>query len=221
MVQGGTRRAARHVWFYVAAALGVVAGAAAAFVHPGLTLVVGANVFFLAYVAQALLQIGRLTPAFLKTHASDEDAPALLILLVTVAAVAVSAISLFVALAGGQMQILPVVLGALSVVLGWFTVHTMWAMHYAFEYYQVPETNPGKGKVRAIAGGLDFPGGDEPDGHAFLYFSYVIGMTAQTSDTEVTSNVMRRIVTVHSVFSFFFNTVIVAAAVNLVVSLGR
>jgi uncharacterized membrane protein len=112
-----------------------------------------------------------------------------------------------------------IALGAASVVLGWFAVHTMWAMHYAFEYYDEPKTSP-KGAKRGVEGGLEFPGGEEPDGTAFLYFSYVIGMTAQTSDTAVTSNAMRRLITLHSVFSFFFNTVIVAAAVNIVVSLG-
>ncbi len=55
---------------------------------------------------------------------------------------------------------------------------------------------------------------------AFLYFSYVIGATAQTADTNVTSNAMRRLVLVHGVFAFFFNTVIIASAVNIVVSLG-
>jgi uncharacterized membrane protein len=93
-------------------------------------------------------------------------------------------------------------------------------MHYAFEYYQGRETSA-KGHRGEIVGGLEFPGGEEPDGTAFLYFSYVIGMTAQTSDTSVTSNAMRRIVVIHSIFSFFFNTVIVAAAVNIVVSLGQ
>jgi uncharacterized membrane protein len=45
-------------------------------------------------------------------------------------------------------------------------------------------------------------------------------MTAQTADTGITTTQMRRIVLVHSIVSFFFNTVIVAAAVNLAVSLG-
>ena len=74
------------------------------------------------------------------------------------------------------------------------------------------------GKVQA---GLVFPGAEEPSGIAFFYFAYVIGMTAQTSDTDVTSNGMRRLVLVHGVFSFFFNTVIVAAAVNIVVALSQ
>lgn len=45
-------------------------------------------------------------------------------------------------------------------------------------------------------------------------------MTAQTADTNISTTHMRCVVLVHSILSFFFNTVIVAAAVNLAVSLG-
>jgi uncharacterized membrane protein len=94
-------------------------------------------------------------------------------------------------------------------------------MHYAYEYYQATEAGDGKRKGRKIAAGLDFPGGEEPNGAAFAYFAYVVGMTAQTSDTAVTSNAMRRLVLVHGIFSYFFNTVIVAAAVNIVVAFAQ
>jgi uncharacterized membrane protein len=45
--------------------------------------------------------------------------------------------------------------------------------------------------------------------------------TAQVSDVEVTSNGMRRLVLLHGIFAFLFNTVIIAVAVNIVVSLGK
>ncbi|WP_429937839.1 DUF1345 domain-containing protein, partial [Brucella melitensis] len=69
-------------------------------------------------------------------------------------------------------------------------------------------------------GGFDFPGTPEPSGWDFAYYAYVIGMTAQTSDTNVTTPAMRRTTLLHSIVSFFFNTVLVAAAVNVVVALG-
>ena len=69
-------------------------------------------------------------------------------------------------------------------------------------------------------GGLDFPGKDEPGAHDFLYFAFVIGMTAQTSDVAITSTAMRKANLLHAVVSFFFNTVLVAAAVNVAVSLA-
>jgi len=48
----------------------------------------------------------------------------------------------------------------------------------------------------------------------------VIGMTAQTSDVGVTTTAMRKVTLLHSIVSFFFNTVLVAAAVNAAVSLA-
>ena len=39
-------------------------------------------------------------------------------------------------------------------------------------------------------------------------------MTAQVSDVEVTTTAMRKVVLWHSVGSYFFNTVILALAVN-------
>lgn len=224
----------RHVAFYVSAAAGVVgavvvglwqqatsqlAGSSVLF-SLGPALPVGVDLFFAVYLAITFALLPKLSAEFLTKHAAEEDAPAPFILLVTLVAVAVSAVSLFMVLRADNTDALLLVLSIASVILGWFTVHTMWAMHYAYEYYERPEASPGKGKAGPVVGGLDFPGGDQPDGLAFLYFSYVIGMTAQTSDTCVTSNAMRRLVVVQGVISFFFNTIIVAAAVNIVVSLG-
>jgi uncharacterized membrane protein len=211
--------APRHRGFYFALAAGIAGGAAVLLFAPPLALVVGVNLFFAVYLAFTGLAARKLSAEFLRKHAAEEDAPAPIILVVMAAAVAVSAVSLFLVLMDDR-AVLPVTLSVASVVLGWFAIHTMWAMHYAFEYYEQPEASPGGGH-RQVVGGLEFPGGDDPDGTAFLYFSYVIGMTAQTSDTSVTSNAMRRLVTLHGVFSFFFNTVLVAAAINIVVSLAQ
>jgi uncharacterized membrane protein len=220
--QSGRKATPRHLGFYLSVAAGILAAVVVSFVARQLSLVVGANVFFAGYVVSTYLQLHRLDAVYLRKHAVEEDAPAPFILFVTVAAVVASAASLFVALAeSGFVNPIGIALNAVSVVLGWLAIHTVWAMHYAFEYYDEPKTTPGSEGGRGVVGGLEFAGGEAPDGTAFLYFSYVIGMTAQTSDTAVTSNAMRRIVTLHAIFSFFFNTVILAAAVNIVVSLGR
>jgi uncharacterized membrane protein len=200
----------RHRNFILAIGLGVVAAAIAYFIDPRFTLEVGVNVFFLAYVAGAVISSGKLSAEFLRKHAGDEDEPAPYLLVVMLVAVAVAVLSFFLVInSSEQHPRVQLWLGISSVVLGWFAVHTMWAFHYAHEYYRAP------------VGGLDFPGGKEPNGVAFVYFAYVVGMTAQTSDTAVSSNNMRRLVLTHGVFSFFFNTVIVAAAVNVVVALAH
>jgi uncharacterized membrane protein len=214
-------RTPRHLGFYVAVAAGALAALVAGLIAPALILLCGINAFFLAYLAVAASQLFRTTPAFLRKHADEEDAPAPVILIVMGAAVIVSTVSLFGVLRqpenAGSLEL---GLSVASVALGWFAIHTMWTMHYAYEYYR-PGTAAARRKDKGVSGGLEFPGGEDPDGTAFLYFSYVVGMTAQTSDTTVTSNTMRRIVVVHSVFSFFFNTIIVAAAVNVVIALAH
>ena len=122
----------------------------------------------------------------------------------------------------GEPDRIHMVLGIASVVLGWLCVHTMLAFHYAYEYYGTDTSSPkGPDGHRHHVGGLDFPGKEAPDALSFLYFSFVIGMTAQVSDVEVTSNSMRKLVLVHGILAFFFNTVILAAAVNVVVALGH
>jgi len=212
----------RHRNFYVAVLLGLVAGGIAAAIQSSVAVATGANVFFVVYLVTTLLAARKMDVPFLKTRAADEDEPAPLILLVMLGAVVASTVSLFFVVSEGEHRMpLQLVASVASVVLGWFAVHTMWAMHYAFEYYQAPLEERGRKKSGRVAAGLDFPGGESPDGTAFLYFAYVIGMTAQTSDTAITTNAMRRLVAVHGIFAFFFNTVIVAAAVNIAVALAH
>ena len=213
----------RHRNFYVAVLLGLIAGGIASWMEGSIAIATGANVFFLIYLVTVLVAARKMNVEFLKTKAADEDEPAPFILLVMLATVVASTVSLsLVVIDASHRMPLQLTASIASVILGWLAVHTMWAMHYAFEYYSVPQGERG-GRKRSgnVSGGLDFPGGEAPDGTAFLYFAYVIGMTAQTSDTGITTNAMRRLVAVHGIFAFFFNTVIVAAAVNIAVALAH
>jgi uncharacterized membrane protein len=51
-----------------------------------------------------------------------------------------------------------------------------------------------------------------------VYFSFVIGMTAQVSDVGITDKTIRRTATVHGIISFFFNTALLALMVNIAAS---
>ena len=57
----------------------------------------------------------------------------------------------------------------------------------------------------------------EPGSWDFLYYSFVVGMTAQVSDVQVLSTAMRRVTLAHGVVSFFYNTVLLALAVNVAI----
>ena len=50
--------------------------------------------------------------------------------------------------------------------------------------------------------------------------AFIVGMTAQTSDTAITTTEMRKMNLLHAIVSFFFNTVLVAAVVNAAVALA-
>ena len=60
-----------------------------------------------------------------------------------------------------------------------------------------------------------FPNDATPDYWDFIYFSFVIGMTFQVSDVQVTNKGIRRLVTAHGMVSFLFNTTVIALTVNM------
>lgn len=205
----------RYMPFLLAMLAFAVALAASFRVDWGFAIILAANAFFVVYLSLSLFKVEKLTRSYIKHHAAASDAPVLLIFLITLAAVAAAMASLFMVInakdAPGAWRL---GLALSAVPLGWFTIHLMAAIHYAHLFWQ-PE--PGEGKPRK---GLEFPGTPEPAGWDFVYFALVIGMTAQTSDVQITGVHMRRFNLIHAAASFFFNTVLVAAAVNLAVSLG-
>jgi uncharacterized membrane protein len=99
--------------------------------------------------------------------------------------------------------VLQVVLTGVTVLGSWSLIHTVFAIHYAHLYYSAPE------------GGLIFPGGGDPNYYDFLYYSFVVGMTCQVSDVQISDSRLRRLTLGHGVLSFFFNTVILALAVSV------
>ena len=70
-----------------------------------------------------------------------------------------------------------------------------------------------------MLGGLDFPGEREPDYWDFVYFAFVIGMTCQVSDVQVTARELRHLVTAQGIIAFFYNTTVVALAVSIAANL--
>lgn len=213
----------RHLPFYIGALAGLLVLPAALWLVPQLGIVIAANTFFLIYLVLTAIKLPKLTADFLQKNAASEDVPEWAIFAVTLGAAAVAVGSLFVLInKAGEPALLNLGLTLASVALGWTMIHTMAALHYAHRYWQ-PAKSSGKPSPdgHAPRGGLDFPGTKRPNGYDFLYFAFVIGMTAQTSDTAIATTAMRKLAVLHGAVSFFFNTVLVAAAVNLAVSLGN
>ena len=125
----------------------------------------------------------------------------------TAGAALASLIAIVVEIGASSKATTHILLAITTIVLSWVMVHTTFALHYAHDYYR-----PGK------PGGLKFPDEDKPDYWDFVYFSFVIGMTAQVSDVAIAERGMRRTATAHGIVSFAFNTALLALMVNIAAS---
>jgi len=177
-------------------------------------LTVAGDVFFLVYLFQHAALVVRLDHEDLDRHASDEDEGILIIVLLTLAAISFNSVDIFSALNQSHLPSrLALVLALTGAPLGWATLHTISAFHYAnLHYVTMDDETPDR------CAPLNFPQTTKPGPWEFIYFSFVIGMTAQVSDVIVQTSRMRRAVLFHSVVAFFFNTVLIAMAVNAAVA---
>lgn len=105
-----------------------------------------------------------------------------------------------------------ILLAIAAVGISWWLVHTIFTLLYAHLYYDT-DTDDGK---QLEVGGLEFPGNEDPDYLDFVYFSFIIGMTFQVSDVEISSRKIRRFALLHSLLSFAFNTAILALSINVI-----
>jgi uncharacterized membrane protein len=201
-----------HLRFYISALLGGATLAVAWAWRDPLPFAAAGDVFFVSYLAMsALLLIGE-TPGDLLRRAAVEDEGIVIVVAIALALIIFNAIDIFTALNQshpGGLVLLSVLAGA---PLGWAMLHTLYAHHYANIYYfnDEPDCPP--------EFALKFPGTQRPGPIEFVYFSFVVGMTAQVSDVLVQASAMRRAVLFHSIVSFFYNTVLIAMAVNAVVA---
>lgn len=104
----------------------------------------------------------------------------------------------------------------LSILLSWLMVHTTFTFHYAHLYY-----DDHKNDTSRQAKGLEFPSEDTPNYLDFAYFAFVIGMTFQVSDVQITSGHLRRVVLFHGLLSFALNTFVVAFTINIIAGLQK
>ena len=202
----------RHWRFYAAAALGLVVYFVMPVAYAPVAGEAAGDAFFLTYLFASAVLLANANKMDLKKRAAEEDEGIMLVLLLALFAVGFSIVGIFILLNQGKRPDgVPLVLALAAAPLGWFMLHTMAAFHYVDLYYF-------DCKEKGAGSPLEFPGTKEPDLWDFLYFSFVIGMTAQVSDVQVCNGKMLRAVSGHSIVSFFFNTVLIAMAVNAAVA---
>ena len=212
------RLARLHARLLISVAVGVIVTLVLAMTNWSMAtkLLVGWDVGVLLYlvlVYQLMITCG-IDDIRRRAAEDDEGAVALLILTGVSGLAIMGAIVAELGLAkiAGQPQSgYGIAIAMVTILVSWAFVHTIFAIHYAHEYY-------GERGDHAI-GGLTFPGRQAPDYWDFLYFSLVIAMTSQVSDVAITSKVIRRVATVHGVLSFFFNVAVFALTVNIVSNL--
>ena len=141
--------------------------------------------------------------------AQDEGGFAILVLTIVSACASVGAVFAWLEIATrAETFALPgLVFLLLTIMLSWAFIQTMFALHYAHEFYS---------EHHKTGGGLIFPHDPEPTYWDFVYFAFAIGTATQVSDVEITSKRIRRTVTVHGIVSFFFNVTVIALTVGLV-----
>ncbi len=110
------------------------------------------------------------------------------------------------------------VLSGLSIILSWLVLHTSFALHYARLYYDNDDEygNPFPDGIRA---GLIFPGDEDPVYIDFFYFSFSLGLTYAVSDVNVSRSDMRKVIFIHSMFSFFFYSTVITLVLNTIVTI--
>jgi uncharacterized membrane protein len=173
-------------------------------------LLTGWDIGVALYLGLAFHVFARSDVQRIRRNAARQDEGQLTILTSTVAAALASLVAIFAELGtpaagGARPHGHHLVLAAATILLSWAFIHTVFALHYAHEFYD-----------ETAGHGLSFPGEEpHPDYLDFVYFSFVIGMTSQVSDVAITSKLIRRTAIVHGIVSFLFNAALLALTINI------
>ncbi|CAI9416195.1 hypothetical protein ANOBCDAF_03659 [Pleomorphomonas sp. T1.2MG-36] len=201
---------------------GIVVGVGAGLLSPASfevqsRLLVGWNTGVALYLATTWTMMSRSDVHELRQRAARHDEGEWTIILLAMAAtlssLAAIGAELLQAGAGDPFRLWRAGIAAVTILMSWLFVHTIMAQHYAHDYYLR------EGYLRDKPG-LIFPDRiEEPDYWDFAYFAFTIGVASQTADIAIASPRIRRVALAHSVLAFFFNTAVLALAINVGASL--
>ena len=175
-------------------------------------LTVGWNIGALLYMLLALhMMFGSTHERMCKRAVREDDGRLILLVMVVISAITCLAAIVAELVIARSLQTSDrnwhMGLAALTIFSSWAFTQIMFALHYAHDYYLAESIKK--------TGGLRFPGDHAPDYGDFLYAACVIGTSGQPADVSFTSRTQRRVGLLHSVLSFFFNTVVVALTINI------
>jgi uncharacterized membrane protein len=157
----------------------------------------------------------------IRTRAARQDDSSVVILVLVLLAIFSSFAAIFGLLsaakeASTEGKVFFAGLAAATIVISWLVTQVTFTLHYAHEYYAPDQFSEGAKGITP----LRFPSDTTPDYWDFFYFSTSFGAASQTSDVSINSKEIRRLAILHAIVSFFFNTMILALAINLAASLA-
>ncbi len=202
-----------HLRLLSAIAVGAAVGALAPVEHWSIRWLIGWDAGVTVLLLSICHMMTRATLEHLQVKAAqqDESAPVILGIMITAVLSSLGGVLAEIHIArqaaAGTAAYL-VVLALVSLLLSWLCMNVLFAIHYAHRYYGEPAQKKGRGLI--------FPEPDAaPNYTEFVYFSFCIGMTYQVADVMTCTREFRRLVTFHGALSFFYNTFVLALAVNL------
>jgi uncharacterized membrane protein len=176
--------------------------------QPEVAILLAFDVAAVLFLGSTIIMIVRSDSHSIRRRARKEDEGYWGFLLGSAAVATIALVALAAELhASKHAGSLEIALAVCSVILAWLFMNTIFALHYAHEFY---------GERGGKHAGLEFPGRSEPDYWDFVYFAFVLGMTFQVSDVQIREKAIRRVALVHSVIAFFFNVIVIAVSVNIV-----
>ncbi len=217
----GTFKKRQHLW--LSALLGIVVLSALPDTmsdHPGTRFLLAWNVSALTYLLLVANMVRTSGPDLIRQQALEFSATQHKNSLFVTIMVLSSAIAVFIAI-GSQLVLVKdmtglnkvghITLTAITVLTSWLFTNSLFAIHYAHDFYLNRELHQRDVMV--------FPGTPDPDYWDFLYCALVIGASGQTSDVTFAHHTIRRVALLQCSFSFFFNTIVLAMTVNIAAGL--
>ena len=204
----------RYVRFATFLAVSIVTGSALlVFVHPLRALLLGFDIGAIVFIALMAIMFSRADEGDMRSKAADNDPDQHVLTGIGLMIAGIVLTAVFVELTGtGGRKGVGIAIAAATLLLSWVFSNLLFTLHYAHVWFL--QRDDGKD-----CGGLDFPGEDPtPDYWDFAYYAFVLGMTFQVSDVQVTSARLRRLALFHGQVAFLFNISVIALSVSLVAS---
>lgn len=178
-------------------------------------IVIALDVFALVNVAMSWINFFTTPQHELRSQAKEQDSSRVIVFVIILACAAASLLGVTLLLLDDDKEQVTrnirLIAGVSGMVFSWLLVHTFFTYRYAHLFYANHHTKAGEDWE-----GLEFPSDTKPDFLDFAYFSFVLGMTFQVSDVQITEKKLRRLALLHGLISFLYNTAIIALTINII-----